>query len=193
MPTYIRVIALPLLAIHILVAGFLLGCRNDDWTHDALGEVASTTTDNKVSGREEPNRAILDSLVGFTIRLVKPLTGATLNVGTTSFTIPPGALPAPAVISYSVVRATPPPGLADMPQRVFRFQPDGLTFLQDCELIVPFDELELGTIDPRSLTCCYYNPYTSSYEPQPTVVDMLGRRFIVRITHFSAYGFGRVQ
>lgn len=52
MPTYIRAIALPLLAIHILVAGFLLGCRNDDWTHDALGEVVSTTTDNKVSGRE---------------------------------------------------------------------------------------------------------------------------------------------
>ncbi len=183
-----------LLASCLIVLSLFLGCHHDGEPSAPLERTGAAAQVNNGPVTDQLDALSLpDSLVGFSVSLVKPLFGATLNVATTSFTVPSGAVLAPQWISYTVVRKTPPPGMLDMPRRVFRFHPDGLVFLRPCQLIVPFDELELGAIDPSTLTCCYYNPVTLTYEPQPTVVDLQGRRFIVQINHFSQYGFGRLQ
>ncbi len=183
-----------ILAFVLVVVSVLLGCQDDGVPNTSLQGVATVDTENDIPGFDQQGGIpSLDSLIGFSSALVKPLSGATMNVAATSFIVPAGAVPVPRWISYSISRANPPPGMLDMPRRVFRFHPDGLVFLEPCELIVPFDVLDLGTIDPTTLTCGYYNPVTMTYEPQPTLVDLRGRRFVVQIHHFSAYGFGRRQ
>jgi hypothetical protein len=48
----------------------------------------------------------------------------------------------------------------------------------------------VGEKTPK-LRCYYFNSTTSAWEPQPTVQDWQNQQFVVTLSHFSRYAFGR--
>ncbi len=134
-----------------------------------------------------------DSLLGIDIKLILPLVGGTLNVRTCSFQVPAGALLTSLVLRFELLANQPPKGLNDPSDRMFKFGPDFTVFMKTCILTVPFDELGLNQKDPSKYACYYYNVALRRYEIQPTTVDMVNRRFQVKVKHFSQYAFGRVD
>ncbi|MER3523825.1 MAG: hypothetical protein C4326_07080 [Ignavibacteria bacterium] len=180
--------------VTVLVVSALIGCQNHERGSTILEEpTQASQTNQRVATTMPSKNPVLDSLIGVSAAIVEPLVGATIDVGGCSFRIPPRAIGTPTFISFAISKGNPPAGLHNMPKRLFRFHPEGLIFLQNCELVVPFSALELGSIDPSTLSCWYYNPVTRTYEPEPTVVDLQAQRYVVQIRHFSIYGFGRAQ
>lgn len=181
-----------------VIALGVVGCQQDSsiTNVDQSAKVVSTgggqPADEK-TGLVGGLIGVLDKLLGEVTRLVLPGEGAILSVRTTSFEIPAGAITTKKVISYSLWDATPQPGLTNAAKRLFKFGPEGTTFNKLCTMIVPFSELNLGNIDPRTIICYYYNEGTRHYEAQPTTVDLQNQRFIVKISHFSQYAFGRLE
>ncbi|MEO8168776.1 MAG: hypothetical protein ABI623_11045 [bacterium] len=177
----------------MLVLG-MLGCQDNSGFTVANQGVSLAATGNSHPADEKTGLIgdLLGKLLGSVLKLVG-LNGGTLQIRATTFVIPSGALTSPTTISYSLWDATPPRGLTNAANRLFKFTPEGTTFSSNCTLTVPFAELNLGRTDPRTMICYYYNERTRSYEAQPTTVDMANQKFVVKIRHFSQYAFGRVD
>lgn len=184
----------PVFLVAVVLASAFISCHTREGVSTIIEEPTYASQTNQHIGTGNPSAIPdLDSLIGMSAAVVKPLVGATLDVGGCSFRLPPRAIVTPTFVSFTISKRNPPHGLQDMPKRIFQFYPEGLVFLENCELVVPFNALDLGATDPSTLSCWYYNPVTRSYEPQPTVVDLQRQRYLVQIRHFSIYGFGRAQ
>lgn len=178
----------------LLLLGFaIIGCQKESAVNSV--EQNSKSNASPMTGQTPAVNGItvLDTLLGEVIKLVIPANGATLQVRTCTFNIQPGALTLPTLISFSLWKQTPPPGLKNAPDKVFKFFPGGLVFSRPSVLIVPFSELGIESKEAQKLMCYWYDELARRYVPQPTHADMEGRRFIVKIKHFSQYAFGRVE
>jgi hypothetical protein len=185
----LKIFGIALVLTLILVVG---GCQDNSTTpavpHSTAGEVSAVAP-----GTGKTVVILPDSLLGVDTKLILPLVGGSLNVRTCSFQVPAGALLTPLMLSFELVSNQPPKGLNDPSERIFKFGPDATTFVKTCILTVPFNELGLNQKDPSKYACYYYNVARRRYEIQPTSVDLVNRRYQVKVKHFSQYAFGRVD
>jgi hypothetical protein len=124
-----------------------------------------------------------------TIQLIPP-SGGTLNLLNSRLVIPAGALPESTTISFEITVATPI-GLPGATNRVFDFGPEGTVFLSDITLYVPFEDAGITGEKIPPLRFYWWDPVFTRWDRQPTDVDWLNQRFVVRLRHFSRYAFGR--
>ncbi len=182
------VVAMCLLAVSIAV----IGCHNESPTTGLQTDSKQAAVSSSKISIAAPS-PILDSLLGQVVQLVLPGQGAALQIRSTILTIRPGALRLPTLVTFSMWKSTPPRGLRDAPKRVFSFFPHGLVFGTPSTLVVPFAELEVTQRSAAGLACYYYNELTRKYERQPTTIDYKNSVFIVQLSHFSQYAFGRLN
>lgn len=124
--------------------------------------------------------------------VLTPSGGGSFIIRNSGFSAPPGAVTSTVLASLTITRATPE-GLAHALPRVYDFSPEGTTFQLPATLSVAFEDAGLDAEDvyPGMIKFYYFDPSSSTWVPQPTQVDWENLRFIVQMSHFSRYGFGR--
>lgn len=125
--------------------------------------------------------------------------GGTLRLLHSQITFPPGALRDSTLVDFDITSGIVPPGLNGATDRIFEFGPEGIVFNAPVTLQVAFEDagidptgiLRMGILDPYAYTFYYYDETKSVWVPQPTVVDRVNQMFVVTLSHFSRYAFGR--
>jgi hypothetical protein len=119
--------------------------------------------------------------------------GGTLDLFNSTINFPPGALSESTLVSFRLTTGVTPVGLPGATDRVFDFSPDGIVFLIPVTLYVSFAEAGINEDEEKvpMLRFYYFDPTASTWVRQPTVIDWQSRRFIVTLSHFSRYAFGR--
>jgi hypothetical protein len=103
--------------------------------------------------------------------------GGTLTVGGNTLTIPPGALPAPTVITGVVTPDT---------VNAVRFSPQGLTFQQPTTLVMSYANCGLlGLFIPRHIA--YTTDDLQILQIIPSLDNFLNRTVTGQVSHFSQY------
>ncbi len=125
-------------------------------------------------------------------RVISPA-GGTLSLFCSSITFPAGALRDSTLVSFRITTGVTPVGLPGGTDRILDFEPEGTVFQVPVTLRVSFDEAGINEEEEKvaPLRCYYFNPTTTAWEPQPTSVDWQNKRFVVTLSHFSRYAFGR--
>ena len=133
------------------------------------------------------------------VRGVIPPHGGTLRLLHSQITFPPGALRDSTLVSFNITGGVTPIGLVGATDRVFDFGPEGLVFNAPVTLQVAFEDagidptagLRMSLIDPYGYTFYYFDEIKGIWVPQPTSVDMVNQEYVVTLSHFSRYAFGR--
>lgn len=124
---------------------------------------------------------------------VIPPGGGTLDLFNSTINFPPGALSESTLVSFRITTGVTPVGLPGATDRVFDFSPDGIVFLIPVTLYVSFAEAGINEAEEKvpMLRFYYFDPMATTWVRQPTAIDWQNRRFIVTLSHFSRYAFGR--
>jgi hypothetical protein len=122
--------------------------------------------------------------------LVSPDSGGTLNLLSSMFSAPAGAVASPTVVTFTIFVSTPEdlPGATD---RIFDFEPEGLTFETPCIAYISFADAGIMGEKIPPLHCYYFDAENFAWVRQETSIDWQRQKFIVRLHHFSRYAFGR--
>lgn len=118
--------------------------------------------------------------------------GGRLNLLHSSLTIPPFGVLLPTFVSFSIT-PTMPEGLPYALERVYDFGPEGLQFSHPATLEISFDDAAVGNANALAYCLYYFNPGRQRWIPMDTRYDLSRRVFIVKLSHFSRYAFGRVN
>lgn len=103
--------------------------------------------------------------------------GGSLSVGPHTFTVPPGALAAPTLITAVV---------DSVPVNQIRFTPQGLTFAQPASLVMSYANCNLfGLLVPKRIA--YTTDDLQILELIPSLDDVFHRRVTGQVSHFSQY------
>jgi hypothetical protein len=119
-----------------------------------------------------------------------PPSGGTLNLLTSRLEVPPGAVNSTVPVSFRITSTTPV-GLPGSTNRVFDFGPDGTVFQVPITLYVSFRDAGIEGEKISPLRFYYFNTSTSQWERQPTEINWDTGEFVVTLSHFSRYAFGR--
>ncbi|MBM2840470.1 MAG: hypothetical protein HW412_998 [Bacteroidetes bacterium] len=119
--------------------------------------------------------------------------GGTLSLFCSIITFPAGALRDSTLVSFRITTGVTPVGLPGATDQVFDFEPEGIVFQVPVTLRVSFADAGINEEEDKvaPLRCYYFNPTTSAWEPQPTAIDWQSQLFVVTLSHFSRYAFGR--
>ncbi len=121
--------------------------------------------------------------------LITP-SGGTISLLTSRIEFPQGAVLTNTLVSFTVSQATPV-GLPGGTNRVYTFGPEGIGFQTPVTLYVPFSDAGIEGDKITPLRFFYLNPSTNTWVEQPTRIDWENQRFVVTLSHFSQYAFGR--
>jgi hypothetical protein len=166
----------------------LASCQLDDSTNPS--DLGSPAADQLMKASP--------TLLGRGTGVVTPSAGGTIALVTapniildSRLTFPPQSVVAPETVTFSLYQEVPPPGLVAPLNRGYYFTPDGVTFQEPCTLHVSFVDANVGSNDPTLYRCYYYNQQTTQWVLQQTTAVLSRQEFVVPLSHFSRYAFGR--
>lgn len=129
-----------------------------------------------------------------TTGLITPLDGGTLNLLSSSFSVEPGAIASPTMVTFTIIEDEPT-GLGNPIPRIYEFGPEGTTFSTPAVMTIDYADAGYDRFDDiDEVTYLYYfDPDQSggTWVRQPQPVERSDEGFVVELHHFSRYAFGR--
>jgi len=121
---------------------------------------------------------------------IYPATGGTINLLTSSFQAPAGAVNSLTIVTFTIMSAIPE-GLPGATDRIFTFEPEGVVFNTPCTAYISFEDAGITEEKVPRFHFYYFDPTLATWVRQPTVIDWGRHQFVVPMSHFSRYAFGR--